>query len=876
LPILQLPTDHPHPEVQTYNGESQPFLISAELTQQLKTLAEANRVSLYTLLLSAYQILLYRYAGQDDIIIGSPVANRNSSKFASIVGHFVNMLPMRSKLAGEVSFTEHLRQTQQTVLEALDHQDFPFALMVERLQIQRDTRYSPIFQSTFVLQKSEHARLLFELEEGAIEDWQGLQLVPHGLPLNEGQFDLSLEMIELDSGLVGMLRYNKDLFKPDTVTRMLGHFQTLLVGITTYPQEQIDRLPLITATETQQLLVDWNDTSKDYPRHQCIHQLFETQVERTPNAIAIVLDNQQLTYQELNHQANSLAQYLLSLGVGPEILVGICVERSLEMVVGMLGILKAGGSYVPLDPAYPPERLAYMIEDSKLPFLLTEEFLSTQFSNQSVKLVLLDYDWHTIAQCATENPKSPVSVKNLAYTIYTSGSTGKPKGVQLCHASVVNFLYSMQEKPGLTPDDCLLAVTTISFDISVLELFLPLITGARVVLATQEIAADAIQLSTLLAQSGATVMQATPATWQMLIAGGWQGAHGLKILCGGEAISRELADQLLERGSCLWNMYGPTETTVWSAACPIDRERPIRVADPIANTQIYVLGGADPSRNGTASLLPIGVAGEVHIGGEGLARGYLNRPELTQERFIPDPFSHKVGARLYKTGDLACFRPDGSLEFLGRIDNQVKLRGYRIELGEIETALTQHPDVQQAVVIAREDNPGDKRLVSYLIAATTELPTTSDLRSFLQQRLPDYMIPSAFVQLETFPLTPNGKVDRRGFPKPDISAIQAPTAYIAPRNSTEQQMAEIWSKTLKLGQVGIQDDFFELGGHSLLATQVISQIRDSFAVNLSLRSLFEAPTIAGLCDRIEALRWASLQTPALEEDSADDYVEGVL
>jgi amino acid adenylation domain-containing protein/thioester reductase-like protein len=712
-------------------------------------------------------------------------------------------------------------------------------------------------------------------------------------------------------------------------------------------------------------------------KNQCIHELFELQVERasliasllTPDAIAAVFEDKQLTYHELNCRANQLAHHLQSLGVGPEVLVGICLERSLEMLIGLLGILKAGGAYVPLDPAFPLERLAFVLEDAQVSLLLTQKHLAESLPKHQARVIYLDTEWELIAQQNKENPTSEVTPDNLAYAIYTSGSTGKPKGVQISHRAVVNFLNSMRLSPGLTEEDILLAVTTITFDIAALELFLPLAVGARVVITSREVASDGLQLSSMLLASGATVMQATPASWQLLLRAGWQGSKQLKILCGGEALPHELANQLLKKCASLWNLYGPTETTIWSTICQVDGNSSRCIGRPIANTEVYLL-------NEQMQTVLVGVPGELYIGGAGLARGYLNRPELTAERFIPNPFSNELDARLYKTGDLARYLPDGNIEYIGRIDHQVKIRGFRIELGEIEAALSQHPNVQDAVVIAREDIPGDKRLVGYIVSnlipdrvpyqssASAELDgrcaldlTTQDislngvclvgvpptwkqgqnvcvhlllpvvsearslegkvawregkragvqlvltpteqtlltqsfeylleqqgflkmlqrtvvgnLRSFLQQKLPNYMVPSSFVFLNALPLTPNGKIDRKALPAPDRIRHELEEDFAAPRTPIEEVLAGIWSEVLGLERVGIQDNFLELGGHSLLATQIISRLRDIYQVELSVRQLFDRPTVAGLAESIETIcsENPGLQAPLIQPVGRD-------
>jgi amino acid adenylation domain-containing protein len=675
---------------------------------------------------------------------------------------------------------------------------------------------------------------------GAQVDFGGLMLEPLTLPQEEGQFDLTLEMAEVGESLLGAIKYNTDLFDAVTISRMAGHLQTLLAGIVTNPHQHVTALPLLTAVEHQSVLGVWPGQQTTQGRPPGVHQLFEAQVDCTPNAIAVMCEGQQLTYKELNRRANHLAHYLQTLGVGPEVLVGICVERSLEMLVGLLGILKAGGVYVPLDPAYPLERLAFMLEDSQAAVLVTQQRLMAGLRNHGAQVVYLDTDWEAIATQQEENPVSRVMANTLAYVIYTSGSTGKPKGVQITHGSVVNFLQAMRQQPGLTDKDILLAVTTLSFDIAALELFLPLTVGARLVVASRAVVLDGAQLAAQLTATGATVMQATPTTWRLLIESGWPGSPHMKILCGGEALSRDLADRLLERCACLWNLYGPTETTIWSAAHQVRTgEDPVPIGRPIAMTQFYVL-------DAHLQPVPVGIPGELYIGGLGLARGYLHRPELTAEKFVRHTFHDASDTRLYKTGDLVRYRADGTLEFLGRIDNQVKMRGFRIELGEIESLLAYHPAIRQSVVTVWEDGPAEKRLVAYMVTAPGSAPSVNELRALLTQTLPDYMVPSTFVFLDALPLTPNAKVDRRALPPPPLNRPQLDTAFVAPTTEVEQQIAAIWRDVLSIDQVGMRDNFFDLGGHSLLAVQVHTKLRALFGRDLPLVDLFRHPTVGAL------------------------------
>ncbi len=856
-PLLSLPTDRPRPAEQNEHGSSQSFVVSQELTEALSFHSRQEGVTLFMTLLAAFNTLLYRYTGTEDIVVGSPIASRINSEI------FVNAVTLRTDMSGNPRFQELLERVRKVAFLAQSHQDLPFEILVEELQPQRDLSYSPLFQVMFVMEGDISLQKI---------EVSSLTASPWVVEDNTAKFDLTLFLEQTSNGLVGKWVYNTDLFDADTIERMNGHFQTMLVAIVANPEQRISELPLLTAKEKQQLLVEWNHTQIDYPGDKCIHQLFEEQVKRTPDEVAIVFEEQQLTYRELNSRANQLAQYLRTLGVSGDVPVGICVERSLEMVVGLLGILKAGGAYVPLDPAYPQERLAYMVSDSQMPVLLTQQDLVSLLPEHQAKVVYLDTDWKNISQENDENLFSGV-INDRAYIIYTSGSTGKPKGVQITHEAVTNFLSTMQLKPGLTDKDILLAVTTISFDIAVLELYLPLMLGAKVVLVSREVAVDGIRLLKLLSESNATVMQATPATWHLLLAAGWNGRSQLKILCGGEALSQELASQLLARVSSVWNMYGPTEATVWATAYQLSEQQSlvgtqkpaISIGKPIGNTQTYIL-------DQYLQPVPIGISGELYIGGVCLARGYLNRPDLTTEKFITNPLSNEPNSRLYKTGDLARYLPNGDIEYISRIDNQVKIRGFRIELGEIEVLLAKHPEIREIAVIVREDIPGDKRLVGYIVPHQNQTPTVNQLRDFLSQKLPKYMIPSAFVTLDALPLTPNGKVDRRALlgysvpsdfvslgttPQaengkvdrrtlPGASRINLETGFDTPRNPTEETLVAIWAKVLDLKQIGIHDNFFALGGHSLLAMRLFAEIEKTWGIRLSLATLFKKQTIAEL------------------------------
>ena len=830
LAVLVLPTDYPRPVVQSYRGAVETLEVPLNLKQGLVKLSQQHGVTLFMTLLAAFKVLLHHYTGQTDIVVGSAIANRNRSEIEPLIGFFVNTLVLRTQLESNLCFDELLKQVREVTLGAYAHQDLPFERLVEELQPERHLNTNPLVQVIFALQNAPMEELQL----------RGLQLSRLEFENNTTRLDMEWHVWEQPQGLQVMVAYASDLFAQESIKRMLGHFQTLLEGVVANPQHQIWELPLLSATQQQQLLVKWNNTVMEYANHNKCYELFEAQVERTPDAVALVFEDQQLTYNELNVRANQLAHYLQSMGVAPEVLVGLCVERSIEMVVGLLGILKAGGVYVPIDPNYPQERLSFILSDAQVLVLLTQQRLIEKLPEHGAVVICLDTNWYNIIQNSKNNPVNHVTSDNLAYIIYTSGSTGLPKGVQISHGALVNFLFTMGEQPGMTAKDIVLGLTTFTFDMAGLELFLPISVGACLVIARREVASNGIELLDLLVSSGVTLMQATPATWRLLLEAGWPSSNQLKILCGGEALPSQLAKQLQARSTFLWHLYGPTETTIWSTTYHLESEDSlISIGRPIANTQVYIL-------DHHLQPVPIGVPGEVHIGGAGLARGYLNRLELTAEKFIPNPFSDQPGKRLYKTGDLAHYLPNGNIQLLGRIDHQVKIRGFRIELGEIEANLSQHPDVHQTVVIAREEVPGDQRLVAYIVPHQESAPTISDLRSFLKGKLPEYMVPSAIVMLHSLPLTPNGKLDREALPAPDQVASEQQDAIVAPRDILELQLAHIWEKVLNTKPVGVKDNFFDLGGHSLLAVRLIAEIQKECGQNLPLTTLFQAATIEQL------------------------------
>lgn len=828
LPVLELPLDRMRPALQTFRGALTQRELDLELTNELRRIGREENATLFMVLLAGFAAFLSRYNGQEDIIVGSSSANRQRTAVEGLIGFFINNLVLRMDLSGNPTFREVLKRARQVALEANENQNVPFERLVELIQPERSLSHAPIFQVMLNLQNFPIKSL----------ELPGVMLRPIPLRTETTRFDLNLDITETKRGLTLEAAYNTDLFDLETIDLLLMHFGKFLDKAVADPEIRIAELPLLTSVEERVLLKDWNATTVEYPRACAFPALFEAQVKRSPDAVAVIFGENQLSYGELNCRANQLANYLRKLGVGPEVLVGICVERSADMVVGLLGILKAGGAYVPLDPGYPKERLAFMLEDADVGVVVTEEGCRDRLPETTARVVSLDADCEVLGSESEENSESGVVPENLAYVIYTSGSTGKPKGVQIQHSALVNFLVSMRKEPGLGVGDRLLSVTTISFDISNLELYLPLIVGAQLIVASREETQDSRRLIKLLSEHAVSVMQATPATWRLLLDSGWRDGKGIKILCGGEALSRELADRLLATSAEVWNLYGPTETTIWSAASRVQEGIDVvPVGRPIANTRIYILdGGLHP--------VPVGVAGELYIGGDGLARGYLNRPELTTERFVSNPFSENARDRIYKTGDRARYRRDGTIECLGRLDHQIKLRGFRIELGEIESILASHPGVGQAVAVVREDVPGDQRLVAYWVA--TEDPSTIEstkLRRFLEERLPSYMVPSLFIELPKFPLTPNGKVDRARLPAPEGQRPTVESSYVSPRTEVERTLTDIWQEVLRVEKVGIQDNFFDLGGNSLLIVQLQSRVYKRLNREFPLVELFRRPTV---------------------------------
>ena len=831
---LTLPTDYSRPAAQTFHGAHQSFRLQTGLVERLKKLAVQHNATLYIVFLAAFKALLARYSGQHDVTIGSPVANRSRLEWEDIIGTFINIVVLRTDLSNNPTFRQVVERVREVALDAFAHSELPFERLVQELQPDRDPSRSPLIQVLFNFQSAPVGKI----------ELLGLSWTPFEIDQSASQFDLSVT-IDPEITRKILVSYNTDLYSADTIARFLRHYERLLELAAADPNQPIANFQILSDHERRQLLQDWNDTTVSFPQC-CIHELFEAQALQNPDSVAVVFEEQQITYRDLDRRADQVARRLRTMGVKPEVVVGICVERSLELVIGLLGILKAGGAYLPIDPAYPLERIAFMIEDSGTKVLLTQEKLLRDLPLNGCSVLCLD---RLPEITISSNAQVTAQPSNLAYVIYTSGSTGKPKGVEIQHRALVNFLDSMRQRPGLTQQDVFLSVTTISFDIAALEIFLPLTVGARVVLASRDIAADGRRLKDHIETTGATIMQATPATWRMLIEAGWTGREKFKILCGGEALPLDLARDLLKRGNAVWNLYGPTETTVWSAVWQVESDfGRLLIGKPINNTKLYIL-------DANLEPVPVGVRGELYIGGKGVASGYLKRPELTAEKFIRNPHSADSDALMFRTGDLARHLPDGNIEWLGRIDQQVKIRGHRIELGEIEAVLSLHPAISQAVVVGRKDAVGETGLVAYVVVRKDAVCQVEELRQFLARKLIEYMIPSAFTFVETLPLTPSGKVNRRALPPPDLVGAEQVKTPVAPRERLEFQLAQIWERVLGVKRVGIGHNFFELGGHSLKAVRLLAEIEKELGVDLPLNAIFKAPTVERLASIIRDNGW---------------------
>jgi amino acid adenylation domain-containing protein len=828
LPDLQLPSDRQILSTPTYRGAMETFTLSSPLTASLKALSRNEGVTLYVTLLAAFKTLLHRYSGGEDLLIGGVTDMRRRPELEGVVGYCLNSMALRSRPSPELPFRDFLLQVQNIVLAALDASSVPFDRVVRELQPSRDPGRHPLFQ------------ILFSMQPPAPEFAPGWDLTQMDVTLGTAKYDLYLELEERLDGMAGRFLYSTDLFDAPTIRRMIGHWTNLLEAVTNDPAGALGRLRLLTSRESREMLHEWNDTARAFPR-TTLHRWFEAQAHETPEAIAIEFEGCVWSYQELNRRADHLARRLQRAGVGRETLVAIAIERSAEMIAGQLAILKAGGAYLPLDASLPRARIELLMSDACPAILLTQSALLDRLSQSPAAIVLCDESIGD-EDGARRAVGCSVDAENLAYVIYTSGSTGKPKAVEVSHRAVVNLLAAMQREPGFAASDSLLAVTTLSFDIAALELFLPLVSGGRVIIAGRDDAADPFRLAALVQRSRCTVMQATPAMWRGLIETGWLGSDRLKILCGGDVMSRSLATNLLGRGASVWNMYGPTETTIWSLSHKVELgSGPVPIGRPLSNTRIYILdAGGTP--------VPVGVPGELHIDGAGLARGYRGDETLSEAKFVTRPAV--TSEPLYRTGDAARYRPDGLVEYLGRMDHQVKIRGFRVGLEEVEATLAAHPGIASAAARTWIDASGEASLAAYLTGLAELVPGSSELRQFMRQRLPDYMVPSYFVTMSALPMTSSGKVDRNRLPEPQRS-VRSPESP-QPRDEIERRLVALWKDLLGTSQVGIHDNFFDLGGHSLLAFMLVAEITKMTGRELPLATLFRAPTIAALAELLRA------------------------
>ena len=835
---LELPTDKPRPAVQSLRVATETFELPKELLKQLNEIGHQEQATLFMTLGAGFMALLHRYTGQDDILVGTPILGPAHAEIESPVNRFHNTVVLRSRFAEDLNFRSLLQQVRERTLGAFAHSDLPFEQLVAELAPERDPSHAPVFQVMFVLHDAK--------EVSQVSKSNG-----NGSPkAATSGYDLTLVISETENGLKGKVQYCTDIFEAATIQRLCGHYETLLKAIARDPDQSIAKLPMLTERERTQLLYEWNDTRTECPQ-VCVHELFEQQASLHPDSIALVFEDRQLTYRELNERANQFANYLRKRGVGPEVLVGVCLERCPEMLIALLGIWKAGGAYVPLDPAYPMDRLSFMVKDAAVKVLLTDNKHRQLFPSANDQTICMDADWPVIAQESTGNLKPAATLSNLAYVMYTSGSTGMPKGVMVLHGGLVNYLSWAVKTYSVQAGGSVPVHTSISFDLTVTGMYTPLLAGGRVEILSEDVGGQSL-LKALRKGKDRSLVKITPAHLELLNQqiSPEEAAGTTKVfVIGGENLVAEslLLWRKFAPAMRLINEYGPTETVVGCCTYEVKADDPasgsVPIGRPIANTQLYIL---DRYMN----PVPIGVIGELYIGGAGVARGYLNRPELNKERFLNDPFSSQAGARLYKTGDVARYRNDGILEYLGRVDNQVKVRGYRIELGEIEATLASDPRVKSCAVLVREDEPGNKQLVGYVVPREGRSPTAEDLRQFVKQKLPEYMAPAHFVFLDSIPLTTNGKVDRKALPAPSYEGVSSAREYVAPRTETEKALADIWAKLLKVERIGIHDDFFDMGGHSLMAMRAVSQIGEMYEVNLPLAVLLEAPTIAELAKKL--------------------------
>jgi amino acid adenylation domain-containing protein len=839
---LELPTDRPRPAVQSLRGASETFEVPQDLLKPLETVGNQEQSTSFMILAAGFMAMLHRYTGQDDVLVGTPVRARAQGESENSANRFANTAVLRSRFSEHLTFRGLLQQVRERTLAANAHPDVPFDQLVAELAPERDPSHAPVVQVLFAFHTAADA------SQGPKRNGNDSQNAA-----NSG-YDLALILSENKNGLAGRIEYSTDIFEAKTIQRMCGHYTTILTSIALNPHQCISELPMLTERERVQILHDWNATQVEFPK-TCVHQLFEQQAALHPDSVAILFEERQMTYHELNQRANQVANFLRKRGVGPEVLVGVCLERCPEVLVALLGIWKAGGAYVPLDPAYPTDRLSFMVNDSGAKVLLTDSKHKQLFGSSTGEIICLDSGWSVIAQENNGNLQPTSTPANLAYVMYTSGSTGTPKGVMILQSGLVNYLTWAIKTYAVKEGGSIPVHTSTSFDLTVTGLYPPLLVGGRVDILPEDVGGQSL-VKALKQGRNRSLVKITPAHLELL---NQQirpeeaaGCTNVFVIGGENLVAESLA---LWRKSAsatrLINEYGPTETVVGCCTYEVAPGDPetgsVPIGRPVANTQLYIL---DRYRN----PVPVGVTGELYIGGAGVARGYMNRPELNQERFIPDPFSGQIDSRLYKTGDLARYRQDGILEYFGRVDNQVKVRGYRIELGEIEATLASEPSVKSCAVLVREDEPGNKQLVGYVVPREGKSPTSQDLQHFIKSKLPEYMAPSQFVFLPSIPLTTNGKVDRKALPAPTYGHAAGATeekGFAAPHTETEKAIAEIWSKLMKLERIGIHDDFFDFGGHSLMAMKMVSQIEERFGVSLPLADFLEEPTIAGLAKKVQ-------------------------
>ena len=825
-PLMELPADRPRPAMQTYRGSVCGVRVSPAVVKGLRDLCRQESVTLFMTMLAAFKVLLSRYTGQDDIVVGTPISGRTRGETEDLIGFFINALVLRTEVPDRLTFRQLLKRVREVALEAYAHQDLPFEKLVEELQSERHLSYNPVFQVLFGFQNAQKSRAL-----------TGVKADSSGSPSVTSKFDLTMDVTEAGESLIVELEYSTDLFDEGTIQQMARHYLRILQAVALDAGQLVCELPLLSEEETHHQLVEWNDTSATYDRHLTMPELFEAQAARTPEATALVFEDEQISYRELNERSNQLAHYLRELGVGPESLVAVCCERSIELVVALMGVLKAGGAYLPLDMRYPHDRLAFMMEDAEVSLLLTQAHLAAagigQWAGEQIRVLELDREWEVISQRSPANPAVTATAADLAYMIYTSGSTGRPKGVAIEHASAAAFIHWAGEV--FEPQDlhAVLFSTSVCFDLSIFELFVTLSRGGQVIIAN-----NALHLPQLSHADTVTLINTVPSAMAELLRMKAVPDSVRIVNLAGEPLSEELVKEIYAatRVEKVFNLYGPSEDTTYSTFTLVHSGEHVTIGRPIANTCLYVL-------DRHLRPVPVGVAGELYIGGRGLSRGYWKRPELTAEKFVPDAFSSEVGKRLYRTGDKVRYLENGDVEFLGRVDHQVKLRGFRIELGEIEAVLRTHEQVREALVMVRDLESG-KQLVAYVVP-NTEADPVGELRGYLRERLPDYMVPTAFVILKQMPLTPNGKVDRRALPAPDAEG-RGGREYVAPRDALEMELTKIWESVLGVKTIGIRDDFFEVGGHSMLAARVFGQIARVIDVDLPLAILFEAPTIERL------------------------------